>query len=88
VFRFVEFFSVLDLNSFIVHHMPDESHKDETCKAHITLVQLLNFILYHLCNFPVFVSMLNLKYVLNYLLFGDIPRSTSKGHFDPCDFLW
>jgi len=26
--------------------MPDESHKDETFKSHITLVQLLNFILY------------------------------------------
>jgi len=38
--------------------MPDESHKDETCKSHITLAQLLNFILYHLCNFSVFVSML------------------------------
>jgi len=39
--------------------MPDEFYKDETCKSHtgITLVQLLNFILYHLCNFPVFVSM-------------------------------
>jgi len=49
---------VLDLNSFIIHHMPDESHKDETCKSHISLVQLLNFILHHLCNFPVFVSML------------------------------
>jgi len=45
-------------SSFIIHHMPDESHKDETCKSHITLVQLslLNFILYHLCNFLVFVS--------------------------------
>jgi len=42
--------------------MPDESHKDETCKSHITLVQLLlNFILYHMCNFPVFVSILNSK---------------------------
>jgi len=29
------------------------------CKSHITLVQILNFILYHLYNFPVFVSMLN-----------------------------
>jgi len=56
---------VLDLSSFILHHMPDESHKDETCKSHITLVQLLYFILYHLCNFPVFVSML---YMINSVL--------------------
>jgi len=42
-----------------MHHMPDETRKDETCMSHITLVQLLNFILYHLCNFPVFVSMLS-----------------------------
>jgi len=51
---------VLDL-IFIIHQMPDESYTDETCKSHITLVQLLNFILYYLCNFPVFVSVLHLN---------------------------
>jgi len=56
---------VLDLNSFIIHHMSDEFRKNKTCKSHITLVQLLNFILYHLCNFPIFVSMLNLSEIFN-----------------------
>jgi len=64
-FYFVNFcviFSGLHLNSFIKYHMPDEFHKDETCKSHITLVKLSNFILlYHLRNFPVLSQRCNIS---------------------------
>jgi len=42
--------------------MPDEFHIRRNLQVAYYLTQLLNFILYHLCNFPVFVSKLKLAY--------------------------
>jgi len=45
--------------------MIDESLKDETCKKHISIF-FLDFILWHLCNFPVLVRMLIVQLVYLY----------------------